>query len=172
MGGGVQKMLCVKVGAMSPKIFQKNNLRLKYPLKSCSSIYRPTQLHTNAFVWKKHRLRDKIRTKLDAYTVFEAIVIHIKVGGVSGAADFRDVGGFARADVVPVNACEKGVLFKVVNAILAQPVFSAADQPSNEIFSLLGHICHLKWELEALLRMKELEYTWAFRSKTLSIISA
>lgn len=51
------------------------------------------------------------------------------------------------------------MLFKVVDAILAQPVFSAADQPSNEIFSLLGHIRHLKWELEALLRTKELEYT-------------
>lgn len=108
---------------------------------------------------KKHRLQDKNRTKLDSYTVFETIVIHIKVGGVSGAADFRDVGGFACADVVPVNACEKGMLFKVVDAILAQPVFSAADQPSNEIFSLLGHIRHLKWELEALLRTKELEYT-------------
>lgn len=116
---------------------------------------------------KKHWLQDIIRTKLDAYTVFEAIVIHIKVGGVSGAADFRDVGGFAHADVVPVDACEKGVLFKVIDAILAQPVFSAADQPADEIFSLLGNIRHLKWELEALLRKKELEYTWALQSKTI-----
>jgi len=37
-------------------------------------------------VKNKTKKQDKIRTKLDAYTVFEAIVIHIKVGSVSGAA--------------------------------------------------------------------------------------
>lgn len=66
-----------------------------------------------------HQLQDKIRKKLDTYTVFEAIIIHVKVGSVSGAADFRDVGGFTCADVVPVDACEKGVLFEVIDPMLA-----------------------------------------------------
>lgn len=92
---------------------------------------------------------------MDTYTVFEAIVIHVKVRGVRGAADFRDVGGFAVADVVPVDTREKRVLFKVLDSVLAQPVFSAADEPSDEIFSIFGHIGHLKWKLEALLGMKK-----------------
>lgn len=80
--------------------------------------------------------RGSLRIKIDTYAVFEAIVIHVKVRGVRGAADFRDVGGFAVADVVPVDTREKRVLFEVLNAVLAQPVFSAADEPSDQIFSI------------------------------------
>lgn len=65
------------------------------------------------------------------YWILQAVILHVKVGGVSGAADFRDVGSLTSADVVPVDAGEEGVALEVLNAVLSQPMLTRADQPAH-----------------------------------------
>lgn len=43
------------------------------------------------------------------------------------------------------------MLFKVLNAILAQSMLSTAYETANQILCILWHVCYLLWELESLL---------------------
>lgn len=46
---------------------------------------------------------------------------------------------------------EERVVLEVLDAVLAQSVLSAADEPTDQILCVLGHVCDLLWELESLL---------------------
>lgn len=93
-----------------------------------------------------------IKVCLKLYRVLEAVVIHVKVWRVRWAADFRDVGGVTVADVLPVNAGKERVLFEVFNAVLTQPVLSAADESADQVFGIFRDVRHMSRELEPLLR--------------------
>lgn len=83
--------------------------------------------------------------------VFQHIIVYIKVGGVWGRADVRDVRCLCVANVLPVDAGEEGVLLELLDAVLTQPTLSTADQPLDQVFSILGHIRDVRGELETLL---------------------
>lgn len=46
---------------------------------------------------------------------------------------------------------EEGVVLEVLNAVLAQSVLSAADEPADQVLGVLRHVGDLLRELEALL---------------------
>ncbi len=55
------------------------------------------------------------------------------------------------ASVKADSTSKEGVVLKVLNAVLAQSVLSTANEPTNQIFCFLWHVCYLLWELEPLL---------------------
>ena len=58
------------------------------------------------------------------HRVLEDVVVHVKVGGVSGRGYIRDVGGLSRPDVVPVNPDEERVALEVGDPVQTKPSFS------------------------------------------------
>lgn len=85
------------------------------------------------------------------YDVPQHVVVHVKVGRVGRTAHIRDVGRLQVPDVLPVQPLEEGVLLEVLHPILPQPALPAADQPLDEVFGLLGHVCDVGRELKPLL---------------------
>lgn len=47
--------------------------------------------------------------------------------------------------------------FEVVDAVLAQTVLPAADEASDQVLGVFGHVCHLQGELETLLGTRRRE---------------
>lgn len=96
-------------------------------------------------------MSDLIKVRLKQYRVLKAVVIHIKVWCVRWTADVRDVGGVTFEDVLPVDARKERVLFEVLDAILTQPVLSAADESADQVFGIFRDVRHMSRKLEPLL---------------------
>ncbi len=96
-------------------------------------------------------MSDLIKVRLKQYRVLKAVVIHIKVWCVRWTADVRDVGSVTFEDVLPVNAGKEWVLFEVLNAVLTQPVLSAADESADQVFGIFRDVRHMSRKLEPLL---------------------
>lgn len=47
------------------------------------------------------------------------------------------------------------MVLEVLDAVLTQAVLSAADESTDQVLGLLGHVCHLLGELESLLGGRE-----------------
>lgn len=58
------------------------------------------------------------------HRVLEDVVIHVKVGRVSGRGHVGDVGSFSTPDVVPVNPAEEWVALEVRDPVQTKPTFS------------------------------------------------
>ena len=46
---------------------------------------------------------------------------------------------------------EEGMVLEVLDAVLTQPVLSTANEPTNQVLGVLGHVRYLLGELESLL---------------------
>lgn len=98
-------------------------------------------------------------TVLSPHRVLEDIVIHIKVGGVSGRGHVRDVGSLSSPDVVPVYPTKKWVALEVGDPIETKARFPGAQQALDQVFGILGHISYMGGELETLLETNIQQYT-------------
>lgn len=92
--------------------------------------------------------------KLDIWPhrVLKDVVVHVKVGRVRGGGHLRDVGRLCGPDVVPVDAAEERVALEVGDAVQTQTAFPGAEQPLDQIFSILRHVAHMGGKLETILK--------------------
>lgn len=98
-------------------------------------------------------------SKLDIrpHRVLKDVVIHVKVGRVRGGGNLRDVGGLRGPDVVPVDAAEERVALEVGDAVQTQAAFPGAEQPLDQIFSILRHVAHMGGKLETILKTPQVK---------------
>lgn len=88
------------------------------------------------------------------HRILENVVIHIEVGGVCGRGHVRDIGSLGRPYVVPVYPAEKRVALEVGDPVATKAVLPGAQQALDQVLSILGHVCHMRGELETLLETK------------------
>ena len=84
--------------------------------------------------------------------VAEAVVHHVKVGGVGGVGDRWLEGGGDEVQGSPVQTTEEGVASEILPSPGAQTLLPLTDQPHHERTRLCRHLSAGAWELKVILR--------------------
>lgn len=82
----------------------------------------------------------------------EGVVVHVKVGGVHGPAELRDVRSSAARQPLPVHAFEEGVVPEVIQPSTAQTLLLAAQQLADQVSGTGRHIGHIWGEVQVVLQ--------------------
>ena len=98
------------------------------------------------------------------YHVTQAVVVHVKVGGVRGVRDLGQVGGGEFVQGAPVQVAEEGVAPEVSETPGAQPLLPLADQPCDEGAGRVRHLGAQRGELKVILEGQILFRSWLVRT--------
>lgn len=105
-----------------------------------------------------------VRTGCDRYVsqsdllthrVLQDVVIHVKVGRVSGRGHVGHVRRLSRTDVVPVDPAEEGVALEVGDPVQTEAAFPRAQQTLDQVFGVFRHVTHMGRKLEPVLETAE-----------------